>query len=71
MTTPTNTNSEKSRDFRKFIKGVRSELKKVNWPNKKELTNNSVVVVITVTLATVAIWAIDSILGYGLNLIIR
>ena len=71
MTTPTNTNSENSRDFSKFIKGVRSELKKVNWPNKKELTNNSVVVVITVTLATVAIWAIDSILGYGLNLIIR
>ena len=33
-----------------YFKGVRSELKKVNWPTKKELTNYTIVV-FTTTLA--------------------
>ena len=72
MTTQANANNgEKTKNFSKFLKGVRSELKKVNWPNKKELINNSIVVVISVTLATLALWALDSAFGFGLNLIIK
>lgn len=37
-----------------FIKGVRSELRKVTWPTKKELINyTTIVIVLTVILATV------------------
>lgn len=72
MTTQANANSgEKTKSFSKFLKGVRSELKKVNWPNRKELINNTVVVVISVALVTLALWALDSAFGFGLNLIVR
>lgn len=55
----------------KFLKGVRSELRKVIWPNKKELTNNTIIVIISVILATLALWMLDSAFGFGLNLILR
>lgn len=72
MTTQANTNNgENSKNVGKFLKGVRSELKKVNWPNKKDLINNTTVVIISVVLATLGLWALDSIFGFGLNLIIR
>jgi preprotein translocase subunit SecE len=71
MTTQANANNgEKTKNLSKFFKGVRSELKKVNWPNRKELINNTVVVIISVTLVTLALWALDSAFGFGLNLII-
>lgn len=72
MTTQANTKSgERTKNLGKFLKGVRSELKKVNWPNRKELTNNTIVVVISVALATLVLWALDSAFGFGLNLIVR
>jgi len=43
----------------KFIKQVRSELKKVNWPNKKEITSNTLVVLVTVTVLIAFIGLID------------
>ncbi|MCC3145097.1 preprotein translocase subunit SecE [Halanaerobium sp. Z-7514] len=43
----------------KFIKQVRGELKKVNWPNKKELTSNTLVVILTVIALIIFIGIID------------
>jgi len=72
MTTQANTNNgETTKNLGKFLKGVRSELKKVNWPNRKELVNNTIVVIVSVTLVTLALWALDSAFGFGLNLIVR
>ncbi len=42
-----------------YFKGVRSELKKVNWPSKKELTNYTVVVLATTFAMTLVIWGLD------------
>ena len=42
-----------------YFKGVRSELKKVNWPTKKELTNYTVVVLATTFAMTLVIWGLD------------
>ncbi|MFW5648230.1 MAG: preprotein translocase subunit SecE [Candidatus Alkaliphilus sp. MAG34] len=56
--------------FGRFLKAVRSELKKVIWPNRKELINNTVVVIVSVTLVIIALWVLDSIFGLALNLII-
>lgn len=69
MATQANTN-ENSKSIGKFLKGVKSELKKVIWPSKKDLTNNTILVIISVILTTVAIWILDSIFGAGLNLFI-
>jgi len=42
-----------------FFGEVISELKKVRWPNRKELTTYSVVVLVTVVLMAVFFWLID------------
>lgn len=42
-----------------FFKGSVTELKKVRWPNRKELTSYTAVVVITVALLTLFFTVID------------
>lgn len=70
MTTQANTNA-KANNLGKYLKGVKSELKKVNWPNKAELKNHTTVVIVSCLLATIVLWALDTFFGFGLNLIIR
>ena len=43
----------------KFLREVRSELKKISWPSKKELTANTIVVLVSVFFAATMIWIID------------
>ena len=43
----------------KFLREVKSELKKISWPSKKELTANTVVVLVSVFFAATVIWIID------------
>ena len=43
-----------------FFGGVKTELKKVIWPTKKELVTFTVVVVVTCLFFALLFWAIDS-----------
>ena len=43
----------------KFLREVKSELKKISWPSKKELTANTIVVLVSVFFAATVIWLID------------
>ncbi len=43
-----------------YLKGVRTETKKVVWPTKKELGSYTVVVVGVCTFFAVMFWAVDS-----------
>lgn len=45
-----------------FLKDVRRELKKVQWPNRRELTTYTTVVVVAVVLVGAIIWVVD--IGY-------
>lgn len=36
-----------------------AELKKVRWPNRKELTSYSMIVLFTVVLVTIYFWLLD------------
>ena len=45
----------------KFLREVKSELKKISWPSKKELTANTIVVLVSVFFAATLIWIIDSV----------
>ena len=56
--------------FGKFLKATRSELKKVIWPNRSELVNNTIIVIISVALVMFALWVLDSVFGLALNLIV-
>ena len=51
-----------------FLKEVRGELRKVAWPSRKELISYSVVVLVSVSLITLYITALDQVFG---SLILR
>lgn len=54
----------------KFFKEVRNELKKVQWPNRKELTSYTVLVVTIVITVSLFIFVIDQAFTGILNLIL-
>ena len=46
-----------------FFKDFRSEVKKIVWPTKKQVVNNTIVVFVAMGVVGVAIWIIDFALG--------
>jgi preprotein translocase subunit SecE len=44
---------------RQFLKEVRQELKKVDWPNRRELVSYTIVVLATVVVLTTFVFALD------------
>jgi preprotein translocase subunit SecE len=49
--------------LRVFLREVRGELKRVAWPTRREVALYSIVVLVTVVLMTVYIFALDQ--GFG------
>ena len=47
-----------------FAKGVKSELKKVVWPTKEQLKNNTILVIILVLALSVIVLGFDVILKF-------
>jgi preprotein translocase subunit SecE len=45
---------------RLFLKEVRQELAKVDWPTRRELVSYSIVVLVTVTVLTAYVFGLDS-----------
>lgn len=46
--------------LKKFLREVKAEMKKVAWPNKKELASYTGVVFVSVILVSILIWIIDT-----------
>jgi len=57
--------------FKKFLREVKAELKKVSWPTKQELISNTGVVFITVMVVCTLIWVIDATFAQVLRFIIK
>ncbi len=53
-----------------LVRGMMSELKKVTWPTKKEVTVYTIVVVATVVVFTVIIGGFDLIFGELIRLLV-
>jgi preprotein translocase subunit SecE len=47
---------------KRFFRSVMAELRKVNWPTRKELTTYTIVVIVTVFIVSLIIFAWDLIL---------
>ena len=47
----------------RFFKDFRSEVKKIVWPTKKQVVNNTIVVFVAMGVVGAAIWIIDYVLG--------
>lgn len=54
-----------------FFGEVVSELKKVRWPNRKELTNYTIVVLVTVVLMALFFYVIDLGISRVIEFILR
>lgn len=52
----------------KYFKDLRSEFKKVVWPSKKKVINNTFVVLVGMCASGIVIWGIDSALAALLKL---
>lgn len=68
MAAQTNT---KRMGARKYFKSVKSELKKVSWPNRKDLQSYTIVVLVACGLAAMGIWLADSVFGQIIKLLAK
>ena len=53
----------------KFVRDLVSEVKKVVWPSRKQVLNNTGVVLAVCIICGVALFAVDSIFGLLLQLV--
>ena len=50
---------KKKRSPAQYFKDAKSEFKKVVWPSRKQVFNNTVVVLVTIVVSGLAIWGLD------------
>ena len=53
--------------LKNFFKSLRTELKKVIWPDKDTVKKTTAVVIVIVILVTILVWIIDSIMVFVLG----
>ena len=66
-----NSNKENTKSISRFLKETKGELSKVHWPNKKELTKYTGVVLMMCLLMTLLVWVVDSGIGFLLKLMLN
>jgi preprotein translocase subunit SecE len=49
--------------FLKFLKEVKSELKKVTWPSRRELTGSTIVTIVVTLIVSIFIGFVDRLLS--------
>jgi preprotein translocase subunit SecE len=54
-----------------FYNDVRTEMKKVTTPSRKEVQATTIVVIITVFLFGAYFWAVDTVIGHSLDVLLR
>ena len=57
---PPQQQQEKQGGLREYFRGVRTEVKKVVWPTRKELVSYTIVVFIACAFFGVFLWAVDT-----------
>ena len=66
----TRTKGQNRGKLKTYFKGVRSELKKVVWPSKKELLNYTGIVLMLSFIVAVIVYILDILLNNILGLLI-
>ena len=57
--------------IKSFYTDVRTEMKKVTTPSRKEVQATTVVVIITVFLFGAYFWVVDTVIGHGIDQLLR
>lgn len=71
MSSRNDVNAKKSGGAKNYWKSVKAEIRKVNWPSKKDLFNYTLVVIVTCVLLTLVIWGLDLLFQSLLKLVIN
>ena len=60
---PAKTEKKKKKQSKivKWFRDMKSELKKVTWPSKKQVINNSLVVIVVEIAAAIVLWVFDTV----------
>jgi len=56
--------------WKKFLREVKAELKKVSWPNRKELVAYTGVVFVSVLVVALMVWIVDAVFSEALKAIL-
>ncbi|MEO5369894.1 MAG: preprotein translocase subunit SecE [Magnetococcus sp. DMHC-1] len=57
-------------EVKQYFTDVRSELRKVVWPTRKDTSNTTILVLAMVFLVSLFLWLIDSILAFFVRLVV-
>lgn len=49
------------------VRDMKGEMKKVVWPSKKQVINNTLIVLAFVAVSGIFIWGLDSILSFAIK----
>ncbi len=55
----------------KFFKDLKAEIKKVIWPTKKQLINNTLIVIVAILVIGAGIWILDALFAWGYNALMK
>ena len=56
---------------KRWFREMRSELKKVVWPTRKQLINNVIVALVVIICSGIVIWAFDQVASLAVKALIR
>ena len=54
----------------KYFRDTRSEMKKVVWPSRKQVINNTIVVCVVVLISALVVLLLDFVFGLGMDLLL-
>lgn len=60
----------KNKNNKVFLTEIRSEIKNIHWPNKKEINQSMLIITLIIITASFVLWIIDSILTFCISKII-
>ncbi len=63
--------TQKGRDFVKFAKESKNELRKVVWPTRDEAVKNTIMVAIIVAIMSLFLWGVDALVAWGISHFVR
>ena len=55
----------------KYLRELKSELKKVVWPTPKQVAKNTLIVIVSVLLIGVFVWLFDFVAQVGIDALIK
>ena len=61
---------KKKNPVAKYFRELKSEFKKVVWPSKKTVINNTFVVLVTMVASAIVVWGLDSAFSALLKLLV-